>query len=629
MITILWRNQKTLFLCAWLSMFLIACSGSPPEDKTVESRTSFELIDEALEKGIINYETALSYKVYVVFGDERLPKEYHGVDEWLSGTSTMMELVANFEKLSPEAQANLNPFLMTPPEPGSWYELREGQARGLKSTAIQWATVTGKVAKVKVWWDQGNFPQDKANAQMIADELDSTIWPKLTSLMREPLPDCGSACPRGGGDTKLDIYLVFLPTSTNGLTHPFSNNPLGNLPTSSYIEVNRTIKNLNSLLGTVTHEFMHAIQVAYLIASWAEYRWLLDATANWAIDYVYSEPNMKGTNAEHESIPWFLDHPETPLETVNKKHEYGAYLFFFYLHRKFGQPEIIRQVWENATKPDSLDAVNAAIPGGFKERWHEFALLNLNNPPRVDYGKWDQISPSIKPKYEKTLDLTLTGDYEEYLETNVKHLSALYHLLNFPNKENRFISIKNPFATGNWPTAKVQAVFKIAGQQEWKWEDWTTFAQKDFCRDRPEEDIEKLVLISSNSEWQNRNHELGAGDILVETKQDCFAIDRIEGPSSLVYDAGPGNFSVFWKGKPTFPVVLTLKNVACGIDKCANEIVVTYGEEENPLPFRYECYTFGDPGEPPAPGGVSYETRLNDSKGLETPPATFTTSCQN
>jgi hypothetical protein len=622
------KRSLSIFFLAWLSMFLAACSGPATVPKGSDppggSPSSFELIDEALEQGLINYETAISYKVYVVFGDERLPEKFRGVDEQLFGTSTMTEVVENFEHLPPETKANLEPYLRRPPESGSWYELHEAQAQGLKSTATTWGMVAGKVAKVKVWWDQGKFPQDKANAQMIADELDSPIWNLTTLMGKEPLPDCNPTCPRDADDTRLDIYLVPLPPDDGGLTMPF-----GKRPTPTYIQMNRTVKNRNALLGYLTHEFMHAIQFAYPIASRVEYRWLEEATANWAIDYVY--PILRDetrADVEHRYIPWFLDHPEKPLETVNEKHEYGAYLFFFYLRQKFGQPEIIRKVWENAYKPNSLDAINAVIPGGFKERWPEFALLNFNNPPRIDYGIWDQISPSIMPKFEKTIDLTTTGDYEEYLETNVKHLSAFYYVLKFSNKENRFISIRNPFASGKWPTAKVQAMFKLAGQEEWQEEDWTMISQKNFCCDKPEEDIEKLVLVISNSEFLNRDYTLDAGDASFKTQKDCFVIDRIEGPPAVILDAPPSDFSIYWKGKPTFPLVLTFKNISCGVGQCPQEAVITYEKEENPLPFKYQCYTIGDRSNVPPSGTEVYEARLKDSKGLETSPATFTITCQ-
>ena len=40
--------------------------------------TSFQLIDQALARGEITAETALIYKVFAAFGDDRLPSPYRG-----------------------------------------------------------------------------------------------------------------------------------------------------------------------------------------------------------------------------------------------------------------------------------------------------------------------------------------------------------------------------------------------------------------------------------------------------------------------------------------------------------------------------------------------------------------------
>jgi hypothetical protein len=573
--------------------------------------SSFERIEEALEQGLIDDETALSYKVFAVFGDERLPEAYRGDDTGLSGASTLRELVATFDTLSPDTQAALQPFLLTPPEAGSWYELRQGEGQGLATTAVQWRTLNAQVANVKVWWDHGNFPQDELKAQQIVAALDSTIWPKLTGLMREPLPDCGAACARGGGDTRVDIYLVFL-SNIYGYASPFD----PTTPTASYLAVRRTITDQNELFATVAHELMHAIQAAYPIASDSEYEWLMEATATWAEDFVYP-----AGNTEHEYLLSFFTSLALPLETVNKKNrQYGAYLFFFYLHRRFGQPDMVRTMWENASNANSLAAVNAAIPGGFQARWPEFARLNYNNPPVDDYQRWDGIQLFADTK---RLQVDRAGSLP--IPAEVDHLAAVYFEIDFTDDKLRSISIDNPFV-GSWPTASVQAVVKIAGQ-DWAVEDWTSLKRKDFCRDRAEEKLERLFLIVSNSEWQNRAHKLGAGPITLSAEEECFAIDRIEGPDTIIMNGPPGEFDVHWKGKPTFPVTLTVTNVSCALTSCAGG-TLTFEEEENPLGFTYRCFVTNQGDEPPPTGPIVNEVTLTDSKGLTTPPVTHTIICQ-
>ena len=574
--------------------------------------SSFDLIEDAFKQGMINYETAISYKALAVFGDERLPEEYRGYDTGLDGTSAMTELVINFEQLPQETQEMLQPFLLTPTEPGSWYERVMEQQGELETAAIQWGTVNGKTAKVKVWWDNGNFPQDRTKAQQIVDALDSTIWPKLTGLMKEPLPDCGASCARGGGDTRLDIYLVFMGSDLDGLTTGF-----GTVPTPDFVTIKRTLPSGAELLSVVAHEFMHTIQDAYPAASFDEYDWLYEATATWAEDYVY--PNV---DREHGFASSFLSTPETPLEDREGVHEYGAYLFFLYLRGKLGQPELLKSIWENASNANSLAAINSVIPGGFAAHWHEFARLNYNKPPITDYQTRDNLHEAATVKNVPVTDAAVRP-----LSTNAKHLSALYWNLAFTNSEIRSISFDNPYAAGGWPTAKIQAIVKIAGQEP-RVEDWTATAKKKFCRDRAEENVESIVLIISNSEWQNRGHELGGGTIDVTTKEECFVIEKIEGPAALVFDGPPGDYSLTWKGNPTFPVTLVAKIISCGIDVCSDAEKI-YDIEANPLTFRYYCYTVGSGDKPPTPGSITHEITLRDSEGLETPPFPFTVACQN
>jgi hypothetical protein len=579
--------------------------------------SSFDLIEEAFGRGEISYETALSYKVYAVFGDEALPTAYQSGVRNLGGSGLMYELKANFSQLSAEVQTKLQPFLLNPSEPGSWYELRNGQSTGLKTAAIQWGTLAGQTAKVKVWWDKGNFPQDEAKAQQIVAALDSTIWPKLTGLMGEPLPDCGASCSKGGGDSRLDIYLVFI-NGAYGLTPNFDNPP-----SPAYISVDRTINNQDLLFTTVAHEFMHAIQWAYLKTDFDEYDWLFESTATWAEDFVYPT-----ANTEHGYALSFLSTTDLSLEAKQKKHDprtYGAYLFFFYLERKLGQPELIRKLWERASFADSLAALDSVIPGGFAARWSEFARLNYNNPPILDYEAWDGLKLFAKVS-NKQVDVTDAA--ERPIPANVKHLAALYYHFTFPNEKIHSIRFDIPFSTGQWPTAKVEALVKIAGQ-DWRTEDWTTFAKKTFCREKPEEKLEAITLIISNSEWQDRNHQLGAGDLKLGTAEDCLKIERIEGPPVLFFGGPEGQYQLHWKGEPTFPVQMIFKTVSCELDSCAPETSLEKETEENPLTFTSRCVVVGTGDKPPKPGSVVYEVVLKDSAGLESPPYSFTFACQN
>ena len=82
--------------------------------------TSEQLIDEALARGEIDSETALTYKVFAAFSDARLPSVYRGNDQGLVDSHILAEVQARYASLSAATQANLDPFLIPPAYVGSW-----------------------------------------------------------------------------------------------------------------------------------------------------------------------------------------------------------------------------------------------------------------------------------------------------------------------------------------------------------------------------------------------------------------------------------------------------------------------------------------------------------------------------
>ena len=86
--------------------------------------SSFTLIDRALTRRDIGEETALIYRVFATFGDERLPQRYRGDDSGLIDSDAVSEATQRFANLSPAARSTLVPFLVPPVYAGSWYDLR-------------------------------------------------------------------------------------------------------------------------------------------------------------------------------------------------------------------------------------------------------------------------------------------------------------------------------------------------------------------------------------------------------------------------------------------------------------------------------------------------------------------------
>ncbi|MDH4209714.1 MAG: hypothetical protein OEV76_12620, partial [Anaerolineae bacterium] len=384
---------------------------------------------------------------------------------------------------------------------------------------IEWITLSQPGGDVKVWY-QTRYPGDDVLAAQILADVENIVWPELTELMgRAPLGDDG--LPNNGGDGLFDIYLVRL--ADHGEAHAYApyceNRP-------AYLLINGASTQLR---GTLVHEFLHAIIWGYTMAvgcEYPEYSWLNEATATWSEDYI--SPKYDTGNSEQPYAPAFLNHSEWSLQALGANHEYGAYLWPFYLARTY-QPELIRTIWDATASKNSLEAVDGAIPGGFLEQWPEFAKLNLNREPVDDYYQWDGLTHSARFSNTYQGDIYSGAEREIPLKADVQALAARYYRITPFDSAVTKVRYENGdrFFSGAEPRAKVQALIKIEGQP-WTTEDWTILPYREFCRTKPEERVEEMVIIVSNSEWEDRGDVLDPGTpapLLRLNKEPCTCED--------------------------------------------------------------------------------------------------------
>jgi hypothetical protein len=316
--------------------------------------STVERIDRALANGALPSETALIYKVYAAFGDERLPVEYRGDDSRPSGSLILQEVAQRFPALSKDAQSTLAPFFLRPNMPGSWLSLRAANAglspkqakavigQDTRPDPTEMDFVATSDGKVRVWW-QKIRPQDAMKAHSLVIEIQSNIWPALTGLrMREPSDE--TAKPDNGGSGALDVYLLGNTASrylsfANGIMIPDIE---GQCSGTAHVLVKA---DQVFLRNTLAHEMLHVFQEVYPPAIQdciKEYHWLDEATGKWFEDYVYPKDN-----SEHQFAIDYLEETQVALEEggVGGIREYGIYLFFFFLTKKFGDPSIMGKIY--------------------------------------------------------------------------------------------------------------------------------------------------------------------------------------------------------------------------------------------------------------------------------------------
>jgi hypothetical protein len=492
--------------------------------------TSEQLIDAALARGEIDLETALVYELFAAFGDGRLPARYRGDDSRVVDSDILEVIAQQFDSLTLQTQAIARPFLARPTSPGSWLE-QVSASQILTVSAVVPEVTWGKIDtvndKVRVWY-QHRYAGDWSKAEDIALAVDAIIWPDLvdTLMMKAPLSDQGGY-PDDGGDGRLDIYLVHI--GLWGLARPYAG--CEETPAYLLINSNRPIGSATQagMLQTVVHEFMHASQYAYPIKETCrEYDWLADATAVWAEDYVYPLANSE------QDFAWpFFDSQHQPLEYDDHLwRRYGAYLWPFYLTHRHAAA-LIPAIWAQTATANSLEAIDHSIPGGFELQWPEFTRINWNRPPVTDYQTWDKLTRHVKGPAVTTIEVALPGggDKRQMLDLGegVEHLAAAYFHLKFNDPNVRTVAFYNgytfdlteqqvqiedvgpvgatlvatPLPEAAKKNAHLWALIKTRGH-DWQVADWTDKGIVRFCRDAPNEALEELVLIFSNSQYQDR-----------------------------------------------------------------------------------------------------------------------------
>ncbi len=479
--------------------------------------TSIQLIEAAVLAGTLSYEQGLLYRVQAVVGDPTLPSQYLGNDSGQDGSLVMAEAVTKVDTLTTNMATALRPYLLPPAADGSWFATQRAMAAAQGNIQAEWDTITTANGKVKIWYHPETASHG-ARAVAIANAMNSKIWPELTTWLREPLPDCGAGCSVGGGDESIDIYIV---NTRRAYMQPFTC-----CSGSSGFMLIRP----DSTFGEIVRVFTQIIEFAYSMASLDEYRWLIRATSLYAVEYVYpstnQDPDYPARNEEHKWADDYLYHTLLPLGTVNDGHEMGAYLFFYFI----SDPSSVPEALANAMMPNSLANVNSLLANGFQEQWPRFALENWNRAPVDYYNQHDQLS--IGP--ETADDYVMDAEGRSEFIIDIEALTSYYFRFTFPDKNLKRIAVLNPIAGAGQPTGALWAIMKIDGT--WRTpQDWTNESTQIFCRDEPNENLEEMILVLSNSEWQDRQHVVQTEDGSVRVTPDCG--DQLTGTITWKFDA--------------------------------------------------------------------------------------------
>ena len=515
-------------------------------------KSSFELIEEALGAGELDAETALIYQVFAITLDPRLPAKYRGVDKDDLESDALREVVRRWDSLSVEAQALLTPFLTPPAYEGSWadpataWRVAGAGSLGVQAAAASPAGETSTycwndhppfpaplpgwerliTAHTTIWyqtigdvWPDGSQlatpEQTAATAQAVAAVIENIIQKETGLMGRWPLFDTNEPC--NGGDGSIDIYISRQLTTTGAQAVP---HPPGEVQRPGYLWLapDYAEGDPKKVQDALAHEFFHLISMSYPQAraesdlGLPEYAWLDEATANWMVDYVYKDDQF-----EHAAAPDYLklDY-QTSLERglESGTNGYSDYVFLQFLDLKLGS-QVMRAIWENTPTLDSLAAINDATKGagGFEKLWPEFALVAWNdwqNGFLDDLYIWDRLEPGMSQAKNEWApqEVALGGkrwDYHITFQSGwIPHVSIGMSRFVFGDPTVRSVLFNN--ALYGVRGAHIWALLKIAG--EWQVEDWTEKRSVAFCRQLDSERVEELVILVTNSVFDDRAYML-------------------------------------------------------------------------------------------------------------------------
>lgn len=472
-------------------------------DQPNSQLSSLQLIEAALMAEQLTAEEAMLYRAQAIVGDPALPVRYRGDDAGLDGSLVMADLISQFEQLPAVMQTKIQPYLLPPSVAESWLVQQQLLAAGANVGMAAWDTVTTTNGKVKIWYHP-EIASHGARAVAVANEFDRKIWTKVVDLLQEPLADCGATCTTGGGDPSIDIYIV-------NTARPYMQ-PFTCCSGSSGFAIIRP----DTSFAQIVRLFAQIAEFGYPMASLDEYKWLIAATSQYAMDYVYpasnEDPDYPARHEEHRQAGDYLHRQLWPLETVDDRHERGAYLLFSYIN----DPSTIADLWSKVTMADSLANVDSQMAGGFREQWPQFAVENWNRPPVDYYRQHDELTVQPEPADEFVIE---SPGLDEFV-VDVEHLTAYYLRFTFPNRDLKRIAIFNPVAGAGDPDVALWAIMKIDGT--WRaQQDWSHQSHEIFCRDEPNQNLEELILVISDSNWQDRTHALRTDNGTVQSSVDC------------------------------------------------------------------------------------------------------------
>jgi hypothetical protein len=557
------------------------CKASTGQTRLKFAPTTYELIDAEYETGQITLGQALLFKLFGEADDPRLPDRFGDPpDEVFDDSEVAKQAGASFASLPAADQAAIEPFFRPPIYEGAVFPgqgaparrsalVRRGQAAPMCAAggeapelAQGWAALETTHFRIHYYTQKPyEFAPDPSRSLEVAQAVAAAaenVYAKETPIFGFPMDDGAEPC--NGGDARIDVYAAKMRGFKVAQTLPYLPGA-ENRPGWIFLDLDR-VGGSQEVRDVFAHEFAHLLQLRhdYLVDAISaegkllnlEYGWLEEATATWAIDYVYPDDDYEWRFADAYFGEQAWNDPMGEANVRGELNGYRDYLFFLYLTKTDNSTAAITQLFENAESMKSVSALNQALGGQFPKRFREFALHTLNRDDYDQFSEWDGlsnqldidgvsdgeggISLSLGGLPSRELKLPFTDSYQldatDYRVVEDREFS--YMPVDLPDANVRKIEFENyGWRPNSEPTAgaRIIAWYKLANGTTHT-QDWTSGATKEFCRDDPSENLIKLVLFYVNGE----PGEFLAGDFVARPEYEKGRVKLKDACDPVPYD---------------------------------------------------------------------------------------------
>lgn len=455
-------------------------------DESLPAEDSLGRIQQALNEGGLSTPEAIELKTRAWFGHDEVPEQYTADDaaSVASGRSTMRSdrqwVYENYQTLDGDDQALLEPFILPPDDPGSFFnpEYSSTSRNGGNWLSIAFAPESGPDAALIYYRDESGEVEQEVKAAWVKDAL-AKAWPKFTQLLGiSPV-------------NLIDVYLTDTGSDLGVATWK-----------GDYCEIclGKT-QDKEAIQTTAVHELFHCFQYEIPMQSTDEHEWLAEATAVWSEHYVYPADPY---NSEWEHHDTFFSDTRSKRLTYDGSHEYGDYLFALFAVQYLETPGVIDQMLWASSNTDVPDLIYAAFDE-YPEAYRQFSLYAFNRK-RWKLFTDDPAFPDVYPKAD-SVEAYRMEEHSPPRDQNVIGTLAAggigYDLFTFGNVEGDIRSVEFDFSAMPADDEKLRrtGIFRIGG--EWYEEDWSDRVSREFCRADPDGLITHALVIIANADLKS------------------------------------------------------------------------------------------------------------------------------